>query len=324
MRILVTGGCGFIGSHFINLLFESDNFEKIVNIDFLNYAANIENIKEEYRNSRKYSFYNVNICDYSKVFEIIESHKIEYVIHFAAETHVDKSINCSRGFIESNVVGTDSLLRACVNSKTKILKFIHVSTDEVFGDIPKHCDHKFSEKTAYNPKNPYAASKASSDFLVKAYGHTYNLPFVITNCGNNFGENQDLSKFIPVCISKLLNKKLIPIYGDGQNVRDWIYVEDHCAAILSVLTNENVNKESFCIGANNLISNIDLVKKIHQELNLEFEEGETFHFVKDRKGHDFKYSIDNSKILSLGWKPKRSFEENLKRTIKHYEKNNKR
>ena len=231
MNILVTGGAGFIGSNFIDYVLKnkSDLFSKVVNLDALTYAADLNNVKE-FEENEKYFFENVNLCDFNKLLKVFKDHKITHVIHFAAESHVDNSISDPTEFIQSNIVGTFNLLS--ISRQLNVKKFHHVSTDEVYGELGE--SGKFNENTPYDPQNPYSATKASSDFLVKSYHHTYNLPITISNCCNNYGPRQHSEKFIPTVLRSLMGGKKIPLYGKGLNIRDWIYVEDHCAGVWEV------------------------------------------------------------------------------------------
>ena len=313
MNLLVTGGCGFIGSNFIEMVLQTKRpwIKKIVNLDALTYAGSLENTSD-FETDEKYIFERVDLCDYEDVLDVFDRHAITHVIHFAAESHVDNSIADPDAFIDSNIVGTFNLLKAARQHKVK--KFHHVSTDEVYGDLGD--DGKFSETTPYNPHNPYSASKAASDFLVSSYFHTYKLPITISNCSNNYGPRQHAEKFIPTVIRSILNGKKIPLYGEGTNVRDWIYVMDHCEGVWSVFESGELG-ETYCIGSNCEKKNIEIIETICDIL--EVIPSESIEYVKDRAGHDYRYAIDNTKITeNLNWVPKVSFLEGMKDTIEWY------
>ncbi len=314
MKLLVTGGAGFIGSNFILYWLKNHPDDQIVNLDKLTYAGNLENLKDVEKNPN-YSFVKGDICDASLVNSVMQG--IDAVVHFAAESHVDRSIMEPATFVMTNVVGTQVLLDTAV--KNNVQKFHHVSTDEVFGQLELGSNKKFDENTPYDPRSPYSASKAGSDHLVRAYHHTFGLPITITNCSNNFGPYQFPEKIIPLAITNLMEGKKIPIYGDGLYVRDWLYVEDHCRAIDKVLTDGGVG-ETYCIGGlTEDIPNIDVAKKILAIMN---ESEDKIEFVKDRPGHDRRYAVDFSKIKNeLGWEPLHSFDEWLKETVKWYQEN---
>ena len=311
MRLLVTGGAGFIGSNFIFYWLNRYPEDSIINFDKLTYAGNLENLKEIEKNLR-YTFIQADICDGRAVDAAMKDTDI--VIHFAAESHVDRSIMESSPFVMTNVVGTQVLLDAALKNRVK--KFHHVSTDEVFGNLDLEDSNKFNERTSYNPRSPYAATKAGSDHLVRAYATTYGLPITITNCSNNFGPYQFPEKLIPLTITNILEGKKIPVYGDGLYVRDWLYVEDHCRAIDMVLRKGRTG-ETYCVGGlTEDINNLAVIKKI---LHILGKGEEMIEFVKDRLGHDRKYAIDWSKIKNeLGWKPEHSFDEYLAKTISWY------
>lgn len=314
MKILVTGGAGFIGSNFILYWLKKHPKDQIINLDKLTYAGNLENLKGA-KNNPNYKFVKGNICDGKLVDRLIRD--VEVVVHFAAESHVDRSIAGPAVFVKTNVLGTQVLLENAL--KHKIKRFHHVSTDEVFGALKLEEERKFEEKTSYNPRNPYSASKAGSDHLVRAYHITYGLPVTITNCGDNFGPFQFPEKFIPLAITNILEEKKVPIYGDGLYVRDWIYVEDHCRAIEIVLQKGKVG-ETYCLGGlTEDINNLEVVKKI---LKIMGKDESFIEFVKDRPGHDRRYAIDWTKInKELGWKPKYDFDVWLERTIEWYKRN---
>jgi dTDP-glucose 4,6-dehydratase len=314
MKLLVTGGAGFIGSNFILYWLKQHPEDIIVNFDKLTYAGNLENLKEVEHN-QNYSFIHGDIGDSETVVKAMEG--VDTVVHFAAETHVDRSITGPAIFLQTNVIGTQVLLDAAVKSNIK--RFHHVSTDEVFGALQLTSEEKFSEKTNYDPRSPYSASKAGSDHLVRAYYHTYNLPITITNCSNNFGPYMFPEKLIPLAITNLLEGKKVPVYGDGLYVRDWLYVEDHARAIDAVLHKGKIGETYVVGGMTEDIPNIDVVKKILQLL----DKGEDMiEYVKDRPGHDRRYAVDWSKIKNeLGWEPQHNFEEWLVKTVDWYKNN---
>ena len=323
-KILVTGGCGFIGSNFIQYVLQKDPSIFIVNLDKLTYAGNLMNLSSMSNN--RYAFVRGDICDKNILDKLFNEHNFESVVHFAAESHVDRSIDGPADFIQTNIVGTLNLLeqsRQYVSKlKNKTFKFLHVSTDEVYGSLGNK--GKFLENTPYAPSSPYSASKASSDHLVRAWNKTYDLPILITNCSNNYGPYQFPEKLIPLMIINGINNKPLPIYGRGDNVRDWLYVLDHCDAIFTVLKDGEIG-ETYNVGGNNEIKNIDVVKTICEILDniIPRDNSESYkkliHFVKDRPGHDFRYAIDASKInLRLGWFPKESFKTGLEKTIQWY------
>ncbi len=311
MKLLVTGGAGFIGSNFILYWIKKYPQDYIINFDKLTYAGNLENLSEIENNSH-YSFIQGDICNPVQVEKAMDG--IDIVVHFAAESHVDRSIMTPATFVMTNVIGTEVLLDAALKNRAK--KFHHVSTDEVFGSLNLTSSNKFNERTSYNPRSPYSASKAGSDHLVRAYHTTYGLPITITNCSNNFGPYQFPEKIIPLAITNLLEGKKIPIYGDGLYVRDWLYVEDHCRAIATVLQKGRAG-ETYCIGGlTQDINNLTVAKKI---LTLLGKDEDMIEFVKDRPGHDRRYAIDWSKIKNeLGWSPKHSFDEYLAKTVDWY------
>lgn len=323
--ILITGGAGFIGSHVIRLFVNKYPDYKIVNLDKLTYAGNLENLKDVEK-APNYEFVKGDIVDDDFIFELFEKYQFDGVIHLAAESHVDRSISNPKEFIKTNIMGTLNLLNAARNtwkdSKDKL--FYHISTDEVYGSLGD--DGLFTEETSYDPRSPYSASKASSDHLVRAYYHTFGLPVVITNCSNNYGPNQFPEKLIPLAINNIKNKKPIPIYGKGENVRDWLYVEDHAHAIDLVFHQGNVG-ETYNIGGNNEWQNIELIRTLCKIMDKKLgrEKGESeklITFVKDRAGHDLRYAIDSSKIQNeLGWSPSLQFEEGLEKTVDWYLEN---
>ncbi|MCL5438420.1 MAG: dTDP-glucose 4,6-dehydratase [Patescibacteria group bacterium] len=314
MKLLVTGGAGFIGSNFILYWMKNHPDDRIVNLDKLTYAGNLENLKEIEKNPN-YSFVHGDICDIKTVNDVMQ--KIDIVVHFAAESHVDRSITEPATFVMSNVVGTQVLLDSAL--KNNIKRFHHVSTDEVFGSLELTDSNKFNERTNYNPRSPYSASKAGSDHLVRAYSATYGLPITITNCSNNFGPYQFPEKIIALAITNILEDKKIPIYGDGLYVRDWLYVEDHCRAIETVLQKGKVG-ETYCVGGlTEDINNLEIAKKIIKIIG---KDESYVEFVKDRPGHDRRYAVDWAKIKNeLGWQPLHSFDEWLEKTIRWYREN---
>jgi len=315
MHILVTGGAGFIGTNFILYWLKQHPDDEVVNFDKLTYAGNLENLTSIEKNSR-YRFIHGDICDGKAVAAAMNG--IDVVVHFAAESHVDRSILAAEPFVITNVVGTQVLLAAAL--KAKVSRFHHVSTDEVFGSLKLDTSDTFSERTAYDPRSPYSASKAGSDHLVRAYYHTFGLPVTITNCSNNYGPYQFPEKLIPLAVTNLLEGKKVPVYGDGLNVRDWLYVEDHCRAIDLVLSKGKVG-ETYCVGGTTEdINNLLVVKKI---LTLMGKDDTEIEFVADRPGHDRRYAIDWSKIRhELGWRPQHDFDTWLKRTVDWYRDHN--
>ena len=326
-NILVTGGAGFIGSNFIHSLLQSEEPIKIINLDALTYAGSLDNLTSV-ADDERYTFINGNICDRELVVNLLRQYQIDAVVHFAAESHVDRSITNPSQFIETNVVGTMSLLDACrrVWLEEKLLplrdvRFHHVSTDEVYGTLQPD-DPAFSETTAYAPNSPYAASKASSDHLVRAYHHTYGLPVTVTNCSNNYGPYQFPEKLIPLILRNALAGKPLPVYGDGQQIRDWLYVADHCAAIKLVITRGRVG-ETYNLGGNNQPSNLEIVNQIctllDEMLPSEKPYQSLIKFVADRPGHDRRYAIDLTKTKTeLGWEPCESLTTGLRKTVAWY------
>lgn len=311
MKLLVTGGAGFIGSNFILYWMREHPADDVVNLDKLTYAGNLGNLIDV-RNNPHYSFIHGDICDAEAVKRALAG--VDIIVHFAAESHVDRSILEPATFITTNILGTYTLLEAA--SKAKVARFHHVSTDEVFGSLELGSLSKFSERTPYDPRSPYSASKASSDHLVRAYHETYGLPVSITNCSNNFGPYHYPEKLIPLAITNILEGKKVPVYGDGLNVRDWLYVEDHCRAIDAVLTRGKVG-ETYCVGGQTQdMNNLTVVKKV---LALMGVGEDRIEFVKDRPGHDRRYAIDWTKIKTeLGWQPQHDFDTWLGHTIEWY------
>ena len=323
-RILITGGAGFIGSHVVRQFIRSGKYH-VINLDKLTYAGNLENLRD-IENNPNYQFIKGDICDFGLINELFDKYDFQGVIHLAAESHVDRSISNPMEFIDTNVVGTVNLLNAAKENwkEKENRRFYHVSTDEVYGSLGE--EGLFTESTPYDPKSPYSASKASSDHFVRAYGNTYDLPFVISNCSNNYGPNHFPEKLIPLMIHNIRNKKPLPIYGKGENVRDWLYVEDHARAI-ELIFEKGETGETYNIGGFNEWKNIDLVnllcditdKKLGNEIGTSRK---LITFVKDRAGHDMRYAIDASKIKEeLGWKPSLQFEEGLEKTVDWYFEN---
>lgn len=312
--IIVTGGLGFIGSNLINFLEKKKYF--IINIDKVSYSSNFNNIN---KNIKNYKHYRLNICDKNKISKIIIKYNPITVFNLAAETHVDRSIDSPKEFIQSNIVGTFNLLEAIRESKNKNLKLIHISTDEVYGDIKNQ--NKSKETDPYKPRSPYSASKASSDHLVKSYYETYGLKSIITNCCNNFGPNQYPEKLIPTIIYNIIKNRPIPIYGKGNNIREWIYVKDHCEALYKI-SKKNFYGDSFNIGSNYIFTNLEIVKKIIYIFTKKKYISKSYikvNHVKDRPGHDFKYSLNSDKIKNaINWKCKYNFNEGLEETILWY------
>ena len=322
--ILVTGGCGFIGSNFIQNILQKDPSVHILNFDKLTYAGNLMNLASI--SNKKHTFVRGDICDKGLVESLFNEYSFQSVVHFAAESHVDRSIDNPSKFIQTNIVGTLNLLeqskKFILKSKIKDFKFLHVSTDEVYGSLGNN--GKFLENTPYAPSSPYSASKAGSDHLVRAWNKTYDLPTLITNCSNNYGPYQFPEKLIPLMIINAINNKPLPVYGNGDNIRDWLYVLDHCDAILKVLESGEIG-QTYNVGGNNEIKNIDVVETICDILDNLIPKGNSesykklIHFVQDRPGHDFRYSIDSSKLNSkLRWFPKESFKSGLEKTIQWY------
>lgn len=305
MNILVTGGAGFIGSNFIRFILETYPEDTVTNLDVLTYAGNPENLSE-YRNDTRYRFERGDICDAGRVDRLVA--ECDAVVHFAAESHVDRSILGPEAFVRTNVVGTFTLLEAARKYKKR---FHHVSTDEVFGSLGPD-DAPFHEGTPYDPRSPYSASKASSDHLVRAYFHTFDLPVTLSNCSNNYGPYHFPEKLIPLAITNLIEEGHVPVYGDGRQVRDWLYVEDHCRAIDMILRRGRIG-ETYCIGGDGERENIWIVKRLLEVLGLGEDRIE---YVTDRPGHDRRYAIDFSKIRTeLGWQPSVDLETGLRKTV---------
>ncbi|MBK7221837.1 MAG: dTDP-glucose 4,6-dehydratase [Saprospiraceae bacterium] len=323
-NILVTGGAGFIGSHVVRKLVLEYPQYKIVNFDALTYAGNLENLRD-IEGKENYHFVKGDITDLEKVLQTLRQYEINGIIHLAAESHVDRSIVDPLIFVKTNLLGTATLLQAAKQywgNDMSEKRFYHVSTDEVFGSLPMG-EGFFTEVTAYDPRSPYSASKAGSDHLVRAFYHTYGMPCVLSNCSNNYGPNHFPEKLIPLIINNILQGKALPIYGKGENVRDWLHVEDHARAI-DVVFHKGINGETYNIGGHNEISNLALVEKLCDlmDKNLGRAEGESrklISFVKDRAGHDLRYAIDATKIKNnLGWTPEYTLEKGLEATIDWY------
>ncbi len=334
--LLITGGAGFIASNFSLYWTKKYPHDKVIILDSLTYASNLNTISRSIKLG-KLIFVKGNINDKKLVLDLFEKYKINSIAHFAAESHVDRSINMPNVFLDSNIVGTFNLLEAFrtywnKNGSPNHWRFLHVSTDEVFGDLD-YDSKPFNESTPYDPRSPYSASKAASDHLVRAWQNTFGIPSLITNCSNNYGPYQFPEKLIPLTITNILQTKKIPIYGNGVNIRDWLYVEDHCTALDLILSKADPG-ETFCIGGNNEVKNIDLVNKICElvdalapkfkwNLNLE-KSSDLINYVDDRSGHDKRYAIDASKISNkLGWEPSISLDEGLLLTVEWYLENQK-
>jgi dTDP-glucose 4,6-dehydratase len=323
--ILITGGAGFIGSHVVRRMVTGHTDFRILNLDKLTYAGNLENLKD-IEKAPNYLFIRGDITDAAFLNKLFDDHEIDGVIHLAAESHVDRSIAEPMAFINTNIVGTVNLLNACRGAwEDKNGKlFYHISTDEVYGSLGK--EGLFKEESPYDPRSPYSASKASSDHLVRAYHHTYGLPVVISNCSNNYGPNQFPEKLIPLAIHNILQRKPIPIYGKGENIRDWLYVEDHAAAI-ELIYYSGIHGRTYNIGGLNEWKNIDLIRLLCQIMDEKLMRApgsseQLITFVKDRAGHDLRYAIDSSRIeKELDWKPSLTFEQGLSRTVDWYLKN---
>ena len=312
MNILITGGAGFIGSNFILYWTRNNPDDKIINLDSLTYAGNLENLAEV-KDDPNYRFIKGDICDRDFVDEAVKG--VDLIVHFAAESHVDRSIIDSADFLKTNVIGTGNLLEAAKNNGN--IRFHHISTDEVFGSLDMK-DEKFNENTKYDPRSPYSASKAASDHLVRAYYHTHGLPITISNCSNNYGPYQFPEKIIPLFITNLIEGKKVPVYGEGKNVRDWIHVDDHNRGVEAIIKNGKIG-ETYCLGGNGEMANIDLTRSI---IKLMSASEDAIEYVADRKGHDLRYAIDFSKAKNeLGWQPEIKFEDGLRSTIEWYKNN---
>lgn len=326
--ILITGGAGFIGSHVVRLFVNKYTGYRIVNADKLTYAGNLENLTDIEKKGN-YTFEKTDIVSKQAVVDLFNKYRFDGVIHLAAESHVDRSITAPDDFVHTNIVGTVNLLNSAMNtwkenSEGKL--FYHISTDEVFGSLGKQ--GMFTEETAYDPKSPYSASKASSDHMVRAYGHTFGLPVIISNCSNNYGPNQFPEKLIPLAINNIKNSKPIPVYGKGENIRDWLYVEDHASAI-DLIFHKGKTGATYNIGGNNEWKNIDLIKLLCRIMDMKLGRPEgtsekLITYVKDRPGHDLRYAIDSSKLQAeLGWAPIPEFAAGLEKTVDWYLSNGK-
>jgi len=323
-NMMVTGGCGFIGTNFIKYLLEESDFSgRVVNVDKLTYAGNPENLSDiEESFPERYVFIKADICDRESMAHIFNDYEIDTICHFAAESHVDRSIVRPDAFIQTNIVGTFNLLELAKSNQDRLQLFHHISTDEVFGSLGK--EGFFTEETPYKPNSPYSASKAASDHLVRAYYETYGLPITISNCSNNYGPYQFPEKLLPLMILNALEGKPLPVYGDGRNVRDWLYVRDHCTAIWTIMKHGKKG-ETYNIGGDNEMENIKVVEMVCDILD-EIQDGEDnrsrrelITFVKDRPGHDRRYAIDFAKVKrELGWVPEESFETGIRITIQWY------
>jgi dTDP-glucose 4,6-dehydratase len=327
MKICITGGAGFIGSHVVREFVNKYPDYLVYNLDALTYAGNLENLKD-IENEPNYHFLKADICDQKRINELFLSYKFDGVIHLAAESHVDRSISDPLAFVQTNVMGTVNLLNAFKETwkgNFEGKRFYHISTDEVYGTLGEN--GLFTEETSYDPRSPYSASKASSDHFVRAYGETYGLPYVLSNCSNNYGEYHFPEKLIPLFINNILEKKPLPVYGDGNYTRDWLYVKDHARAI-DLIFHKGLNRETYNIGGFNEWKNIDLVNLLCSQMDekLGHPEGESqklITFVKDRPGHDKRYAIDATKLnKELGWQPSVTFEQGLSKTIDWYLMNN--
>ncbi len=312
MKLLITGGAGFIGSNYIHYILEKYPNEKIINLDALTYAGNLENLKDV-ENNPNYKFVHGDIMDGVLLNELMKD--VDVVVHFAAESHVDRSILDSTAFVRTNVNGTLILLETAKNNGN--VRFHHVSTDEVYGSLGPD-DPAFNENTSYDPRSPYSASKASSDHLVRAYYHTHGLPITISNCSNNYGPYQFPEKLIPLFVSNLMDNKKIPVYGAGDNIRDWLHVKDHCIAIDKIVRDGKIG-ETYCVGGGAEKTNMEITNIILKAMG---RNEEMIEHIKDRKGHDKRYAIDFTKIKNeLGWEPTVTFEEGITETIDWYKKN---
>ncbi|KMY29633.1 spore coat protein [Lysinibacillus xylanilyticus] len=313
-KILVTGGAGFIGGNFVQYMVKKYPEYEIYNVDVLTYAGDLTK-HHDIEKMGNYHFVKADIVDYDVIFSLFEKEKFDYIVHFAAESHVDRSITDPAVFVSTNVLGTQVLLDAA--RQVGITKFVHVSTDEVYGELDFDPTTFFTEETPLQPNSPYSASKASSDLLVQAYHHTYGVPINITRCSNNYGPYHFPEKLIPLTISRVLNGEKVPIYGNGQNIRDWLHVFDHCAAIDLVL-HEGVNGEVYNVGGHNERTNLEVVKTIIRTLG---KSEALIEFVADRLGHDKRYAIDATKLEQLGWQPIYTFETGIAQTIQWYMEN---
>jgi dTDP-glucose 4,6-dehydratase len=338
--LLVTGAAGFIGANFVHYWMQHHPEDKVVAYDALTYAGNLENLAA-LRDNKQFSFVHADICNYDQVLQALREHKIDTVVHFAAESHVDRSITGPDAFIDTNIVGTHTLLKAVrefwlAGDKAQEHRFHHVSTDEVYGSLSVDAPG-FHEEQKYEPNSPYSASKAASDHLVRAYHHTYGLQVTTSNCSNNYGPYHFPEKLIPLCLTNILRGRPLPVYGDGSNIRDWLYVEDHCRGIELVLLKGEVG-ETYNIGGNNEWNNLDIVHLLCDQMDVHFAQDpslgtrfpdapgsagrsarELITFVEDRAGHDWRYAIDATRIMGeLGYEPHESFETGLQRTLDWY------
>lgn len=312
MKVLVTGGAGFIGSNFVHYWLAHHPEDTLLNFDLLTYAGNLESLRDVEANPN-YHFVQGDITDSEAVNKVMEG--VDLVVHFAAESHVDRSILGPGIFLKTNIIGTQVLMDAALKAKVK--RFHHISTDEVFGSLELGSSEKFDEHTSYNPHSPYSASKAGSDHLVRAYGDTFGLPFTITNCSNNYGEFQFPEKLFGLAITNVIENKTVPVYGDGMNVRDWLYVQDHCSAIEAVVLNGKLGETYTVGGLKDDVSNLEVIKMI---LKIMGKSEDQIEFVKDRLGHDRRYAVDWTKInQELNWSPSVTFEEGLQKTIAWYQ-----
>jgi len=309
-KILITGGCGFIGSHFVRLILTETDWE-VVNVDLLTYAGSPENVADVSDNPR-YGFVQADIADTDQM-SAIWARGFDYVVHFAAETHVDNSIADASPFVRTNVLGTQVLLDLAKNSQVE--KFLYVSTDEVYGDLPLNTPARFTEESPLKPSSPYSASKAGGDLLTQAYHRTYGLPTLITRCSNNYGTHQFPEKLVPFFVKKLLKNEKLPVYGDGKNVREWLAVEDHCRAVKFVLEQGKVG-EIYNVGSNNEKSNLEITRLLCEIFEKKFEEA--VEFVADRPGHDRRYALDSSKLRKLGWKEQEDFAKHFQEVASWY------
>lgn len=313
-KILITGGAGFIGGNFVHHMVTKYPGYKVYNLDLLTYAGELAKHKVLNENPN-YEFIQADIADYELIMSIFKKEKFDFVVHFAAESHVDRSITDPSIFVKTNVMGTQALLDAAKEIGVK--KFVHVSTDEVYGELDFDPTTFFTEDTPLQPNSPYSASKAASDFLVRSYHETFGLPVNITRCSNNYGPYHFPEKLIPLTISRVYNNQNVPVYGNGQNIRDWLHVEDHCKAIDLVL-HEGLIGEVYNVGGHNEKTNLEVVKTIIKHLG---KSEELIEFVEDRLGHDKRYAIDPSKLEALGWKPEHNFDSGIKHTIEWYLEN---
>lgn len=326
-NILVTGGCGFIGSHFIHYVLAQSMAVNVINLDALTYAGSLEHL-HSLANDDRYQFVQGDICDEALVKKILQQHQIDTIVHFAAESHVDRSIQGPKAFVQTNVMGTFVLLEAARQYwlaerqwHAQQCRFHHVSTDEVYGTLSK-TDPAFSESTAYAPNSPYSASKAGSDHLVRAYFHTFGLPMTLSNCSNNYGPWQHAEKLIPTIIRSCVTGQAIPVYGDGSNIRDWLYVTDHCDALWQIIQRGTIG-DMYNVGGNNEWTNLAIVRKICQLLDAIKPAATPYEnlirFVTDRAGHDWRYAIDATKIQQqLHWFPRETFETGIVKTVESY------